>query len=153
MHNIERQVWREARAMTRREVITKAIAKQLTWIQAAAILGVTPRHLRRIRWGVEQWGLEAVMDRRGGRPRRKKIKAGTIELLCRLKRDVYPDFSLQHFYEYVTEKHGVKVSYNWLRLMLQEAGVVERQPARGKPAAARAPTDGGHAGASGCLDP
>jgi len=94
-----------------------------------------------------------VMDRRGGRPRRKKIKAGTIELLCRLKRDVYPDFSLQHFYEYVTEKHGVKVSYNWLRLMLQEAGVVERQPARGKPAAARAPTDGGHAGASGRLDP
>ena len=132
MHNIERQVWREARAMTRREVITKAIAKQLTWIQAAAILGVTPRHQRRIRWGVEQWGLEAVMDRRGGRPRRKKIKAGTIELLCRLKRDVYPDFSLQHFYEYVTEKHGVKVSYNWLRLMLQEAGVVERQPARGQ---------------------
>jgi transposase len=132
MHNIERRVWREARAMTRREVITKAIAKQLTWVQAAAILGVTPRHMRRIRWGVEHWGLEGVMDRRGGRPRRKKIKAGTIELLCRLKRDVYPDFSLQHFYEHVTEKHGVKVSYNWLRLMLQEAGVVEKEPARGK---------------------
>jgi hypothetical protein len=32
----------------------------------------------------------------------------------------------------VTEKHGVKVSYNWLRLMLQEAGVVEKEPARGK---------------------
>jgi transposase len=132
MHNIERQVWREARAMTRREVITKAIAKQLSWVQAAAILGVTPRHMRRIRWGVERWGLESVMDRRGGRPRRKKIKAGTIEFLCRLKRDVYADFSLQHFYEQVTEKHGVKVSYNWLRLMLQEAGMVERQPARGK---------------------
>ena len=26
----------------------------------------------------------------------------------------------------------MKVSYNWLRLMLQEAGVVEREPARGK---------------------
>ena len=59
---------------------------------------------------VEQHGLEAVMDQRGGRPRRKRIKAGTIELLCRLKRDVYADFSLRHFYEYVTEKHGVKVS-------------------------------------------
>jgi hypothetical protein len=73
------------------------------------------------------------MDQRGGRPRRKRIKAGTIELLCRLKRDVYTDFSLQHFYEHITEKHGVKVSYNWLlRLMLQEAGVVEKEPARGK---------------------
>ena len=132
MQNIERRVWREARAMTRREVITKAIAKQLSWLQAAEIVGVTPRQMRRIRWTVEHYGLNAVMDQRGGRPRRKRIKAGTIELLCRLKREVYPDFSLQHFYEHVTEQHGIQVSYNWLRLMLQEAGIVEREPARGK---------------------
>jgi len=37
MGTVERQVWREARAMTRREVITKAIAKQLSWAQAAEI--------------------------------------------------------------------------------------------------------------------
>ena len=132
MQNIERQVWREAQAMTRREVITKAIARQLSWVQAAEIVGVTPRQMRRMRWRVEHYGLDAVMDQRGGRPRRKRIKAGTLELLCRLKRDVYPDFSLRHFYEYISEKHGVKVSYNWLRLMLQEAGIVEREPARGK---------------------
>jgi hypothetical protein len=58
--------------------------------------------------------------------------AATIALLIRLKREVYPDFSVQHFYEQVSEKHGVKVSYNWLRLMLQEAGVVEKEPGRGK---------------------
>jgi hypothetical protein len=68
--------------------------------------------MRRIRWRVERYGLDAVMDQRGGRPRRKWIKAGTIELLCRLKRDIYPDFSLRHFYEHVTEKTGVKVSHN-----------------------------------------
>jgi len=39
---------------------------------------------------------------------------------------------VRHFYEQVTEKHGLKVSYNWLRRMLQEAGVVEKEPARGK---------------------
>src|SRR5437660_954931 len=132
MQEIERQVRREARAMTRREIITKAIAKRLSWIQAAEIIGIKPRQMRRICWRVEHYGLEAVMDQRGGRPRRKRIKAGTIELLCRLKRDIYPDFSLRHFYEHVTEKHGVKVSYNWLRLMLQEAGVVQKEPARGK---------------------
>ena len=118
--------------MTRREVITKAITKQLTWVQASEILGISARHMRRLRHKVECWGMSAVMDQRGGRPRRKRIKAGTIELLCRLKRDVYADFSLRHFYEHVTEKHGVKVSYNWLRLMLQEAGVVEKEPARGR---------------------
>jgi hypothetical protein len=45
------------------------------------------------------------MDQRGGRPRRKRIKPGTVELLIRLKRDVYAEFSVRPFYEQVTEKH------------------------------------------------
>src|SRR6266851_7837371 len=130
MHDIERRVGREARAMTRRAVITKAITKQLSWVQTSEIAGISARHMRRLRRKLERWGMSAVMDQRGGRPRRKRIKAGTIELLWRLKRDVYADFSVRHFYEHVTEKHGVKVSYNWLRLMLQEAGVVEKERAR-----------------------
>src|ERR1700731_610548 len=131
MHDIERR-GREAGAMTRRAVITKAIAKQLSWVQASEILGISARHMRRLRRKLERWGMSAVMDQRGGRPRRKRIKAGTIELLCRLKRHVYADFSGRHFYEHVTEKHGVRVSYNWLRLMLQEAGLVQKEPARGQ---------------------
>ena len=108
MENIERRVRREVRAMTRREVITKVLARQLSWIQAAQVLDITPRQLRRIRRRYERWGLSAVMDQRGGRPRRKRIKAGTVELLIRLKRDVYADFSVRHFYEQVTEKHQVR---------------------------------------------
>jgi len=132
MENVERRVRREARAMTRREVLTKAIARQLSWVQAAEVLGITVRHMRRIRRAVERHGMEAVLDQRGGRPRRRRIKAAAIELMCRLKRDVYADFSVRHFYEQVTEKYQVKVSYNWLRRMLQEAGVVAKEPARGK---------------------
>jgi hypothetical protein len=65
MHDIERRVWREARAMTRREVITK----QLSWVQAAEIMRISARHARRLRRKVERWGMSAVMDRRGGRSR------------------------------------------------------------------------------------
>jgi hypothetical protein len=52
--------------------------------------------------------------------------------LCRLKREVYPDFSVRHFYEKATEKHGLGLSYNWARLVLQEAGVADKAPGRGK---------------------
>jgi hypothetical protein len=62
MENIERRVRREARAMTRREVIIKAIAGQLSWIQAAEILAIAPRQLRRIRRAIEQHGMEAIME-------------------------------------------------------------------------------------------
>jgi transposase len=132
MENIERRVWREARAMTRREVIIKAIAGQLSWVAAADIAGISARQMRRLRYRIEQFGMSAMMDQRGKRPRRKRISPGTIAMLVRLKRDIYPDFSLRHFYEQITEKHQLKVSYNWMRLMLQEAGVVEREPGRGK---------------------
>ena len=56
MGNIERRVAREARAMTRREVITKAIDGQLSWVAAADIIGVTPRQMRRIRRAIERDG-------------------------------------------------------------------------------------------------
>jgi hypothetical protein len=36
-------------------------------------------------------------------------------------------FSLRHFYEQLSEKHGIKVSCNWLRLILQEADVVQKE--------------------------
>ena len=88
MQRIEWRVQREARAMTQREVITKAIAGQPSWVQAAAVLGVTARHMRRVRRGYERWGMSAVMDQRGRRRRRKRISLGTIEMLCRLKREV-----------------------------------------------------------------
>ena len=94
MENMGRRVRREVRAMTRREVIMKVLARQLTWLQAAQVLGITPRHLRRSRRGYQRSGISAVMDQRGGRPRRKRIKPGTVELLIRLKRDVYVDFSV-----------------------------------------------------------
>ena len=132
MEQIERRVWREVRAMTRREVIIKAIAGQLSWVAAADSAGVSARQRRRLRYRIEQFGMSARRDQRGKRPRRKRISRGTIAMLIRLKRDIYPDCSLRHFYAQVTEKHQLKVSYNWLRLMLQEAGVVEREPGRGK---------------------
>lgn len=40
---------REVKAMTRREIMTKAINGQLSWLAAADIIGVTARHMRRIR--------------------------------------------------------------------------------------------------------
>ncbi len=76
--------------------------------------------------------MSALMDQRGGRPRRKRIAVQTIREMCRLKREVYPDFSIRHFYEHLTQCHGVAVSYMFTRVLLQEAGIVEKEPGRGR---------------------
>ena len=118
--------------MTRKEVILKAINKTISWIQAADILGVTPRHMRRLKKRWETGGYGGLQDYRGGKPRRRRIPLKVIEELCRLKKEIYPDFSVQHFYEYAAKNHGLSLSYNWARIVLEEAGLVEKAPARGK---------------------
>ena len=61
MEHIEGRVRREVRAMTRREVMTKAIARQLTWMQAAQVLDIAPRHLGRIRQRYQPWKVFAPL--------------------------------------------------------------------------------------------
>ena len=118
--------------MTRREVIVKAFAGELTWVQAASLLGMTERHVRRLKARFEQFGVDGLMDQRAGRPRARRVKVATLQEVCRLKRDVYPDFSMKHFHEFVTAKHGLTLSYTLMRSVLQDAGLVEKAPGRGK---------------------
>jgi transposase len=132
MHDVERRVAREVRTMTRKEVIVKAIAGDLTWIQAAAILGITPRHLRRLKRSWERRGYGGLQDQRGRTTRRRRIPMKTIATLCRLRRERYADFSIQHFWERATEQHGLALSYTWTRLVLQAAGLAPKAPGRGK---------------------
>jgi len=132
MDAIARRVAREAKAVTRKEVIVRAIAKELTWIQAAEICGITARQMRRLKWRYEQYGYDGLVDGRGGKTRRKRIPLATIEELCELRRDKYAEFSVQHFWEKATEVHRLVISYTWAKLVLQAAGLAEKNPARGK---------------------
>lgn len=129
---IEREVARKAKAMTIQEVFVRAYAGAITWQQAAYILHMSARNLRRLKTGFQKWGIAAFVDRRGGGTRMKRISVKTVEEVCRLKRDRYPDFSIKHFHEMITEKHGIAISYSWTRYVLQAAGLAEKATARGK---------------------
>jgi transposase len=129
---IEREVARKAKAMTNQEVFMRAYAGFITWQQAGDILGMTTRNLRRLKAGFRKWGADVFVDRRGGGTRRKRIQVEMVEEVFRLKRDRYPDFSIKHFHETITEKHGIAISYSWTRYLLQEAGLAEKAKARGK---------------------
>jgi Helix-turn-helix domain len=118
--------------MTRMEVIGMMTRGVLTVFQAADILGLCPRQLRRLRRRYELFGDVGLMDGRFGLSRKKRVPEATIEELCRLKREVYPDFSLRHFHERAVEKHGLKVSYTFTRDLLQLRGVVSKAAGRGK---------------------
>lgn len=120
--------------MTRAQVMLKAINGEITWIQAAEICGITDRQMRRLKIRYAAHGFDGLVDGRAGRrPRRRRIPLEQIEEICRLKREKYPDFSVQHFYEQLTEQEaGFSLSYSWTLRVLEEAGVVAKAPGRGK---------------------
>lgn len=131
MRHEERRIAQEAKAMTRKEVLLKALEGRISWLQAAEILRMSPRHLRRMRDGYERYGFTALQDGRR-RNRACRVPASTVTEVCRLKRDKYPDFSVRHFHDFMTEKHGLTVSYTWTKLVLQEAGLADKARGRGK---------------------
>ena len=118
--------------MTRLEVIRKAMEKAISWEQAADICRITPRHMRRLRFRFEELGIAGVRDGRTGQRQPRRVPEAVEQELCRLWREVYPDFSTRHFHQFVTRRHGISLSETWTRLVLFKHGLVEQAPARGK---------------------
>jgi len=119
------------RAMKVQEVILRAMAKKLTWWQAAEIIGMTARSLRRWRQRWEQYGYDGLFDRRRGRPSPKRVPVATVEEVLRLYQERYHDFNVRHFHEKLREEHGIRLSYTWVKRALQGAGLVKKAPKRG----------------------
>ena len=119
------------RAMKVQEVIIRAASGQLTWWQAAEILGITDRHLRRLRDQWEPEGYDGLFDRRRQQPSPKRVPLATLEQVLQLYRTPYTDFNVQHFHEKLMEVHGIGLSYSWVKHALQVAGLVPRRRKRG----------------------
>ena len=99
------------RAMRVQEVIVRALSGALTWLQAADILGMTPRSVRRWRARYEAGGPIALYDRRGRRPSWRKAPALEVQRLLRLYREQYPGFNVRHFHHLARRDHGVTADY------------------------------------------
>ena len=119
------------RAMKVQDVMLQAMAKKITWWQAAEILGISDRHMRRWRERYVEEGYNGLLDRRRGRPSRRRVAVATVEKVFALYREKYFDLNVQHFHEKLGAEHGIELSYTWVKQALQGAGLVARGRKRG----------------------
>jgi len=119
------------RAMKVQDVMLQAMAKKITWWQAAEILGISDRHMRRIRERYEEEGYNGLLDQRRGKPSRRRVPVATVEQVFALYREKYFDLNVQHFHEKLEAEHGIELSYTWVKQALQGAGLVARGRKRG----------------------
>ena len=129
MRRYPEDAWERARKV--QEVILRALGKKITWWQAAEIIGLSDRSMRRWRGRYEQHGYDGLFDRRRGKPSPRRVPVETVEEVLRLYQERYPDFNVRHFHEKLREEHGIELSYTWVKLALQGAGLVKKARQRG----------------------
>src|SRR5206468_11825438 len=103
------------RAMKIQQVIVRALSGAITWLQAADILGLDPRSVRRWRARYEAGGPVALYDRRRVRPSRLQAPAPEVQRILRLYRERFAGWNVRHFYRFARRDHAVTLSYSFIK--------------------------------------
>jgi len=112
------------------EVLLRAMAKKIRWWQAAEIIGVSARTMRRWRERLEEDGYDGLADRRKGVVSPKRVPLETCQEVLGLFQEKYYDLNMRHFHEKLSEEHGIELSYSWVQKALQGAGLVAKRSKR-----------------------
>jgi len=102
------------RAMSVQDVMLQAMAKKITWWHAAEILGISDRNMQRWRERYVEEGYNGLLDRRWGKPSRRRVPVAIVEKVFALYWEKF-DLNVQHFHEKLQAEHGIELSYTWVK--------------------------------------
>jgi transposase len=106
------------------EVFSRFRRGRLSAEEAAEWLGISERTFRRHRSRYEGEGLDGLLDRRLGKPSPHRIGEEEVDRVVSLYRDRYCGWTVKHFHERASEKHGLMASYGWTKSVLHASGLV-----------------------------
>src|SRR3954452_53886 len=81
------------RMMKLQDVILKAMAKKLSWLEAAEIAGMSVRNMQRKRQAYVEYGYTGLFDQRRGKRSIHRVPMETAERVLALYRDRYFDLT------------------------------------------------------------
>jgi transposase len=123
----------QERTMRVKEVLMRAVQREVSWIQAADILGISARSMRRWKVKFETAGLEGVVDgRTRGHASSRRVTKQELEYLLRLYERRYQGVNVRHFCAIARREHGLRWSYSFVRQALQVAGLIKKRRPRGR---------------------
>ena len=130
---LSRARWlQETRKMRFEEAYTDWQEGRLTQAEAARLLGVCERTLRRQIDRYEADGMDGLIDKRLTQLSHLRAPVDEVLALVDLYRADYPGWNTKHFHAWYAREHGGNRSYTWVKNQLQQAGAVIRAKARGK---------------------
>jgi transposase len=116
-------------------VLSRVEAEELSVAEAARLLGLTPRSIRRLRVRMRRDGPAGLVHGNRGRASPRRLDAPTRARILELVEQTYFDVNDSHLAELLAEREGIAVSRVTLRRLLRGAG--RAPPRRRRPPAHR----------------
>ncbi len=109
--------------LDRVSVIERVIEKRLTQLEAAQILGLTSRQVRRLRRAYERDGPVGLASKHRGRPSNRRPCPELRREALAIVHSQYEDFGPPLAHEKLTELHGLEFSVETLRHWMIDDGL------------------------------
>ncbi|MBH0191323.1 MAG: ISNCY family transposase [Nitrospira sp.] len=109
--------------LRRVSVIRQTMEKQLTQVTAGALLGLTPRHIRRLIVRMAQAGPPGLAHQGRGKPSNRRFPEQLKTKVLTLCATRYGDFGPTLAAEQLAEHHGITLSDETLRGWFRDAGL------------------------------
>jgi len=107
----------------RLHIIHQAIDQKITQAEAAIIIDLSDRQIRRMIKRIRKEGDEGICHRSRGKTSNHRIPKKIKDKTLKLFREQYGDFNLVHATEKLLEVHGITINDETLRLWLNEAEI------------------------------
>lgn len=116
--------------LSRLEVIQRVCRKSLTQRQAAELLNLSLRHIKRLCQAYRRKGAAALASGRRGRPSNNRLPPATVSAACQLLRVRYFDFGPTLAHEKLRQAHGLRLGLESVRQLMIAAGLWQPRRAR-----------------------
>ncbi len=118
------------RELSRVEVCQRLVEKRLKQADAARMLAISIRHVKRLLRAYKKSGAPALASKRRGKPSNHRLPQKLIDRALSLIRSKYPDFGPTLACEKLAQAHQLKLSVETVRQLMISTGLW--QPRRAK---------------------
>ncbi|MGZ3947270.1 MAG: ISNCY family transposase [Flavisolibacter sp.] len=113
------------------EIITQVIKKEIKQTQAAILLRLSTRQIRRLQYGVQTLGKQAIIHKLKGKQSNHQLPAGLEDKALELVENKYADFKPTFASEKLAEIEAVIINPQTLRRLMAKKGLWKIRKQRG----------------------
>jgi len=127
---MDKLITMSTKELTRLEVMQRLKEKRLSQKEAANLLGMSVRQIKRLWRKYQKDGVKGLVSKRRGQPSNHRLDEKTTRQVLGLLKERYSDFGPTLAHEKLSEVHDMRISRESVRKLMVEEGLWK--PRRGK---------------------